>query len=154
MLYTLVLRTAKVIPHFHIAVSIFRAQYKNIQNSQSSQDHIFHSLQHFETKLHQFTKLRMFFPAVRINSPKSKVCLIGNESINRPLLDWLATICCENVCIFFLLIALRAVGLNDETPFTFANAIPGLEFHWTSSNIDVCKLKSVYEKVFKHFITK
>lgn len=40
------------------------------------------------------------------------------------------------------------MGLNDETPFSFANAIPGLEFHWTSSNIDVCKLKSVYEKVF------
>ena len=43
-------------------------------------------------------------------------------------------------------IGLRAVGLNDETPFGFANSIPGIEFLWSSSNIDVCKLKSVYEK--------
>ncbi|XP_046861323.1 nuclear pore membrane glycoprotein 210-like isoform X1 [Xenia sp. Carnegie-2017] len=42
--------------------------------------------------------------------------------------------------------ALRAVGLNDETPFSFGNIIPHLEFHWSSSNIDVCKLKSLYDK--------
>ena len=49
--------------------------------------------------------------------------------------------------LYIFKIGLRAVGLNDETPFSFANSIPGVEFHWSSSNIDVCKLKSVYEKV-------
>ena len=37
-----------------------------------------------------------------------------------------------------------AAGLNDETPFTFANAVPGLKFFWTSTNPDVCQVKSVY----------
>ena len=37
-----------------------------------------------------------------------------------------------------------ATGLNDETPFTFANAVPGLKFFWTSTNPDVCQVKSVY----------
>ena len=42
----------------------------------NSQDCIFQSLQHFWTKLYNFTKLRMFFPVVLIYIPDSKVCLI------------------------------------------------------------------------------
>ncbi|XP_029186949.2 LOW QUALITY PROTEIN: nuclear pore membrane glycoprotein 210-like [Acropora millepora] len=41
-------------------------------------------------------------------------------------------------------ISMYAIGLNDETPFTFANAIPGLKFYWSSSNPDVCQVQSVY----------
>lgn len=41
-------------------------------------------------------------------------------------------------------ISMYATGLNDETPFTFANAIPGLKFYWSSSNPDVCQVRSVY----------
>lgn len=41
-------------------------------------------------------------------------------------------------------ISMYATGLNDETPFTFANAVPGLKFFWTSTNPDVCQVKSVY----------
>ena len=40
-----------------------------------------------------------------------------------------------------------ATGLNDETPFTFANAIPGLKFYWSSTNPHVCQVKSVYALV-------
>ena len=29
----------------------------------------------------------------------------------------------------------------------FASSVPGLEFLWASSNIDVCKLKYVYDKL-------
>ncbi len=35
----------------------------------------------FQTKLHSFTKLMMLFPAVLMNFPYSKVCLIGEWSI-------------------------------------------------------------------------
>ncbi len=47
---------------------------------------IFHILRYFATKLHNFTKFRMLFPAVLmiiliINFPNSKVCLIGELSI-------------------------------------------------------------------------
>ena len=45
-------------------VSIFRTQYKSIQNLPTLQDHIFHILQHFATKLCNFTKFRMLFNAV------------------------------------------------------------------------------------------
>ncbi|XP_015750175.1 PREDICTED: nuclear pore membrane glycoprotein 210-like, partial [Acropora digitifera] len=41
-------------------------------------------------------------------------------------------------------ISMYAIGLNEETPFTFANAIPGLKFYWSSSNPDVCQVQSVY----------
>ena len=44
-------------------------------------------------------------------------------------------------------VSIYASGLSDETPFTFANAIPGLKFHWSSSNPDVCQVKSVYALV-------
>ena len=42
---------------------------------------MFHSLQHFVTNIHNFTKLKMLFPAVLIYFPSSKVYLIGNRSI-------------------------------------------------------------------------
>ncbi|CAH3168221.1 unnamed protein product [Porites lobata] len=41
-------------------------------------------------------------------------------------------------------VSIYASGLSDETPFTFANAMPGLKFRWSSSNPDVCQVKSVY----------
>ena len=37
-------------------------------------------LQCFATKLHNFTKFRMLFPAVLTNIPNSKVCLKGEWS--------------------------------------------------------------------------
>ena len=40
-------------------------------------------LQYFATKLHNCTKIRILFPAVLINFPNSKVCLIGERSIHR-----------------------------------------------------------------------
>ncbi len=53
-----------------------------MQNSQTSHDCIFNILQYFATKLHNFTKFMMLFPAVLMNLPNSKVCLIGEWSIN------------------------------------------------------------------------
>ena len=48
----------------------------------NSHDCIFHILRYFATKLHNFTKFRMLFPAVLMNFPDSKVCqLIGEWSI-------------------------------------------------------------------------
>ena len=40
-------------------------------------DHIFHILQYFATKLDNCMKFRMLFPAVLIDFPNSKVCLMG-----------------------------------------------------------------------------
>ena len=42
---------------------------------------IFHILRYFSTKLHNFTKFMMLFPAVLMNFPNSEVCLIGEWSI-------------------------------------------------------------------------
>ncbi len=58
-----------------------RVIYKNIQNSQTSHDCIFLILRYFATKLHNFTKFMMLFPAVLMNFPNSEVCLIGEWSI-------------------------------------------------------------------------
>ena len=58
-----------------------KIKYTDDYLSQHSQDYNFHSLQHFATKLHTFTQLRMLFPAVLINFLYSKVYLIGNWSI-------------------------------------------------------------------------
>ncbi len=60
----------------------FSKMVKSIQNSQTSHDCIFHILRYFSTKLHNFTKFRMFFQAVLMNFPNSKVCLIGEWSID------------------------------------------------------------------------
>ena len=43
-------------------------------------------------------------------------------------------------------IAVYAVDQQDESPFTFASALPGLTFHWSASNMDVLSLVSVYDK--------
>ena len=67
---------------FENVVTLFRAQYKSIQNSQTSHDCIFHILRYFSTKLHNFTKFMMLFPAVLMNFSNSKVCLIGEWSIS------------------------------------------------------------------------
>ena len=47
----------------------------------TSHDCIFHILRYFSTKLHNFTKFMMLFPAVLMNFPNSEVCLIGQWSI-------------------------------------------------------------------------
>ncbi len=46
-----------------------------------TQKYILHILRYFATKLHNFTKFMMLFPAVLMNFPNSKVCLIGEWSI-------------------------------------------------------------------------
>jgi nuclear pore complex protein Nup210 len=43
-------------------------------------------------------------------------------------------------------ISVYAIGRNDETPFSFASTVPGLKFHWSSSNGDLVLLHSVYDK--------
>ena len=53
-------------------------------NVQNLQDYIFSCLEHFATKLHNFTKPRtekMLFATLLTNFPNSKVYLIGNKSI-------------------------------------------------------------------------
>ena len=47
--------------------------------------YIFHSLQYFATKLHNFIMLRMLFLAVLINFQNSKVCLIEDGSISKKI---------------------------------------------------------------------
>ena len=46
-------------------------------------DYICHILRYFSTKLHNFTKFRMLFPAVLMNFPNSKVFIIGEWPIVR-----------------------------------------------------------------------
>ena len=41
--------------------------------------------------------------------------------------------------------AIYAVGLNDELPFTFSSAIPGLAFLWSVTNMDSLAVLSVYD---------
>ena len=79
----------KVLPHFHIVVTLFRAQYKSIENSQALQGYIFHILKYFTTKLDNCIKFRMLFPAVLIDFPNAKVCLIGEWSISCIRCDFL-----------------------------------------------------------------
>lgn len=43
-------------------------------------------------------------------------------------------------------IEVYAVGLDNESPFTFAAAIPGLTFQWSVSNMDALSITSVYDK--------
>ena len=69
ILYTFVLRAAG---------SNFRMQYKSIQNLQTLQGHIFRILQHFATKLCNFTHFSMLFLAVVIywnSMPSFKISL-------------------------------------------------------------------------------
>ena len=51
-------------------------------NSQTLQDYIFHILQYFATKLHNFSKFRKFFPTVPKLFSNLKLCLIGEWSID------------------------------------------------------------------------
>ena len=53
--------------NLHIVVSLFVALYKSIQNSQTSQDYIFHILKHFAANPHNFTKFRMLIPTACAN---------------------------------------------------------------------------------------
>lgn len=39
-----------------------------------------------------------------------------------------------------------AYGIEDETPFSFSSAKPGISFHWSASNMDVLTLASDYDK--------
>ncbi len=43
-------------------------------------------------------------------------------------------------------ITIYASGLSDESPFSYASASPGLSFDWSTSNMDVLTLFSVYEE--------
>lgn len=43
-------------------------------------------------------------------------------------------------------IAIYALGLENESPFTFASCIPGLTFQWSVSNMDALTLSSSYER--------
>ncbi len=71
----------KSVTTFRNVVKLFRASYKSIQKSQTSHDCILHILRYLATKLHNFTKFVMLFPAVLMNFPNSKVSLIGEWSI-------------------------------------------------------------------------
>ena len=57
----------KALPHFEMCVMYFHGLH----------DCIFHILRYFATKLHNFTKYRILFPAGLMNFPNSNVCLIG-----------------------------------------------------------------------------
>ena len=56
-------------------------KYKSIQNPQTLKRYIFHILQYFTSKLHNFTKFRKLFPTVLKLFSNLKVCLIGEWSI-------------------------------------------------------------------------
>lgn len=43
-------------------------------------------------------------------------------------------------------VAVYAVGLDNESPFTFVSAVPGLTFQWSVSNMDALSVVSVYDK--------
>ena len=43
-------------------------------------------------------------------------------------------------------VAVYAVGINNESPFTFVAAVPGLTFQWSVDNMDAFSLTSVYDK--------
>ena len=73
----------KSVTAFRNVLPLFRAYYKSTQNSQTSHDCICHILRYFSTKLHNFTKFRMLFPAVLMNFPNSKVFIIGEWPIVR-----------------------------------------------------------------------
>ena len=57
----------KIDTNIEKTVSIFRTQYKSVQNSQTLQGYIFLILQHFATKLCNFSNYRMLFNAVVVN---------------------------------------------------------------------------------------
>jgi hypothetical protein len=62
ILYTFVLRAE--IPFRPKCGRNFRTQYKSIQNLQTLQGYIFRNLQHFATKLCNFTHFSMLFPGI------------------------------------------------------------------------------------------
>ena len=74
LLYTFVLRAQK---RYHIS-KCGNAFPRVIQKYFC----IFHILRYFSSKLHNFTKFMMLFPAVLMNFPNSKVCLIWEWSNN------------------------------------------------------------------------
>ena len=67
----------KALPLCGNVVTLFPAQYKSIQNSQTLNYHIFDILQYFTTKLHNFTKFRKLLLTVLKLFSNLKVCLIG-----------------------------------------------------------------------------
>jgi hypothetical protein len=57
--------------HFRLKCgSNFRTQYKSIQNLQTLQGYIFRILQHFATKLCNFTHFSMLFPGIYFFLPR------------------------------------------------------------------------------------
>ena len=55
---------------------------QSMENLQTLHYYIFDILQYFATKLDNCLKFRMLFPAVLIDFPNSKVCLIGELPID------------------------------------------------------------------------
>lgn len=43
-------------------------------------------------------------------------------------------------------VGIYAYGIEDESPFAFSSARPGLSFHWSASNMDVMSLASDYDR--------
>ena len=75
------IRHGKALPLCGNVVTLFYAQYKSIQNSQTLHCYIFDILQYFTTKFHHFAKFRNLFPTVLKLFSNLKVCVIGKWSI-------------------------------------------------------------------------
>ena len=56
---------------------------QNVENIVMYSTYIFHILQYFATKLDNCMNFRMLFPAVLIDFPNLKVCLIGKWTNNK-----------------------------------------------------------------------
>ena len=72
----------KVLPLCWIVVTLFPAQYKSIQNSQTLHYYVFDILQYSATKLHNFTKFRKLFPIVLKLFWNLKFVYLGNGPLN------------------------------------------------------------------------
>jgi hypothetical protein len=48
----------------HAEIATGRTQYKSIQNLQTLEGYIFHILQHFTTKICNFTNFSMLYPGI------------------------------------------------------------------------------------------
>jgi hypothetical protein len=63
----------------HAEIATGRTQYKSIQNLQILQGYIFHILQHFATKLCNFTNFSMLFPGINFFCYDKKLVYNGNS---------------------------------------------------------------------------
>ena len=94
---------------YYISIQRYRFSVrstKSIQNSQASPDYIFHSLQYFTIKLHNFTHFWMLFRDVLIKCSNFRVSLIGN---------WLILSQC--LLVFFSLHSVPSLSSEIEARF-------------------------------------